>query len=134
MRRIPVEKVKIFEVIRRALFKERITHRASSAVEMLEIAEEARNPLDPRGPWDSLVLIRAERISGILVLRQGVAKTDGVFQGLTAALGDVLQHRMRGIPEQGDPSTRPRRNRQTIEHRPSAITPHETNSSAHDGT
>src|SRR4029450_11321642 len=102
-------------------------------VQMFQIAEEAGGPLDTCGSWNAFGLVRTERILPIRMPFQGIAEADGVFQGLTGTLRDVLQHRMRGVAKQRDSSRCPGRNRQAIEHRPSTVAPDKTNGIADDG-
>src|SRR5262245_30315490 len=100
---------------------------------MLQLAEEAGSPLDSRRAWDALGFVRPERIFSIRMLFEGIAEANSVFHRLTGPLRDVLQHRMGSVAEQRDPSARPRRNRQPIEHRPSPVAPDETNRFPDDG-
>src|SRR6185503_7747549 len=79
---IPVEKVKILEIVGRSLLQERVAHRTSDAVEVLQFAEEAGRPLHACGPGDAFGLIRKERISPTRMPTQRIAETDRILQRL----------------------------------------------------
>src|SRR6185437_13326884 len=49
-----------------------------------------------------------------------------VLDGLAGALGQVLQHRVRRVAEQGDPAAGPARQRLPVVHRPPSVPPQET--------
>ena len=107
-----------------------VAHQFPGAVEVPDLPPGARRALHARGARHPGVLVGAERGSRRPRRRgarprscafQGGGQGRRVLDGLAAALGQVLQHRVGGVPEQRDPPLHPRRDGQPVIHRPPVV-------------
>ena len=92
---------------------------AIDAAGVIDLAEHPRHQLHPRGAEITQLLIFFERRRKIVAARLDlVGEADRVFHRHVAALGEVLQHRMRGVAEQRDAALGPVLDRRAVAQHP----------------
>ena len=92
---------------------------------MNDVAKEAGRALHARGSWNTRLLIEAKRPVRIsLVAGNRVCQAHSILQSLACTLGNVLEHRVRGIAKQRDVMARPVVGGEPVVERPVPVTFH----------
>src|SRR5437588_2671766 len=99
---------------------------------MNDVAKEAGRPLYARGSWNTHLLIEAKRPVHIsLVAGNRVCQAHGILQSLARPLGNMLEHRVRGIAKQRDVMACPVVGGEPVVEWPAPVTFHSGQGSLH---
>ena len=103
------------------VLEDEVAHVPAHALGVEQLSGHAGQTLDVAGMLQPAVLVRGEGSLHVLRPGQFLGDGDGVIDGLRAALGEVLQHRMGGVAQQGHPAVHPHIRRFAVIHGPADV-------------